>query len=107
MAWDGHANVEYSGSTYTVLYLYKYLFKGAKKVSVRFIIEDDVRLMMVSQVKLLFKWHFYFTWLIFDFVQVYTLKMSIYVICEVDDSVQWMQCGELTDFKRTLHRSHL
>ena len=25
--WNGHANVEFAGSTYTVIYLYKYLFK--------------------------------------------------------------------------------
>ena len=30
--WDGHINVEYAGSSYTVLYLYKYLFKGNKKL---------------------------------------------------------------------------
>ena len=30
--WDGHINVEYAGKTYTVLYLYKYLFKGNKKM---------------------------------------------------------------------------
>ena len=30
--WNGHANVEYSGSSYCVIYLYKYLFKGRKKV---------------------------------------------------------------------------
>ena len=30
--WEGHINVEYAGSTYSVLYLYKYLFKGNKKV---------------------------------------------------------------------------
>lgn len=29
--WNGHINVEYAGTTYTVLYLYKYLFKGNKK----------------------------------------------------------------------------
>jgi hypothetical protein len=29
---DGHINCEYAGSTYTVMYLYKYLFKGNKKV---------------------------------------------------------------------------
>jgi len=29
--WNGHANVEFAGSTYTVIYLYKYLFKGSKK----------------------------------------------------------------------------
>ena len=29
--WNGHANVEYSGS-YCEIYLYKYLFKGRKKV---------------------------------------------------------------------------
>lgn len=42
-AWDGHANVEYSGFTYTVLYLYKYLFKGAKKVKVRFVDEEEAK----------------------------------------------------------------
>ena len=26
--WDGHINIEYAGTTFTVLYLYKYLFKG-------------------------------------------------------------------------------
>ena len=30
--WDGHCNIEFSGLTYTVLYLYKYLFKGPSKV---------------------------------------------------------------------------
>jgi len=30
--WDGHINVEYAGTSYTVLYLYKYLFKGNKKL---------------------------------------------------------------------------
>ena len=30
--WGGHCNVEFSGLTYTVLYLYKYLFKGPSKV---------------------------------------------------------------------------
>jgi hypothetical protein len=29
--WNGHINVEYCGKTYTVLYLYKYLYKGNKK----------------------------------------------------------------------------
>lgn len=31
--WDGHCNVEFSGSTFMVVYLYKYLFKGPKRVS--------------------------------------------------------------------------
>jgi hypothetical protein len=30
--WDGHINVEYASSTYSMMYLYKYIFKGAKKV---------------------------------------------------------------------------
>ena len=34
--WDGHINVEYAGTSYTVLYLYKYLFKGNKKVKATF-----------------------------------------------------------------------
>ena len=32
MDWNGHANCEFAGSTYLVIYLYKYLFKGAKNV---------------------------------------------------------------------------
>jgi hypothetical protein len=32
--WRGHANVEYAGSCYSVLYLFKYLHKGNKKVKV-------------------------------------------------------------------------
>jgi hypothetical protein len=32
----GHINCEFSGQTYTILYLYKYLFKGATKVTVTF-----------------------------------------------------------------------
>ena len=32
--WEGHANVEYAGSAFCVLYLYKYLYKGHKKVKV-------------------------------------------------------------------------
>lgn len=31
--WDGHCNVEYAGSAKGVLYMYGYLFKGQKKVS--------------------------------------------------------------------------
>ena len=40
--WGGHCNVEFCGSTYTALYLYKYLFKGNKKVKVKFNNIDDV-----------------------------------------------------------------
>jgi hypothetical protein len=29
MDWDSHLNVEYSGSAYWALYMYKYSFKGA------------------------------------------------------------------------------
>jgi hypothetical protein len=29
--WDSHLNVEYSGSAYCALYLYKYCYKGASK----------------------------------------------------------------------------
>jgi len=43
MDWNGHANVEYAGSTYTVIYLYKYLFKGSKSVKLRPTNADDVR----------------------------------------------------------------
>lgn len=32
--WEGHANVEYAGNSQCVLYLYKYLYKGAKQVKV-------------------------------------------------------------------------
>jgi hypothetical protein len=31
MDWDSHINVEYSGSTYCALYLYKYCYKGAAR----------------------------------------------------------------------------
>ncbi len=31
MDWDSHLNVEYSGSAYCALYLYKYCYKGASK----------------------------------------------------------------------------
>ena len=34
--WGGHACLEFSGSTYCVLYLYDYLYKGSKKVQVNF-----------------------------------------------------------------------
>jgi hypothetical protein len=34
--WDGHCNIEFSGLTYTILYLYKYLFKGPSKVQLSF-----------------------------------------------------------------------
>ena len=33
--WDAHINVEFAGTSFTVLYLYKYLFKGNKKVKAR------------------------------------------------------------------------
>ncbi len=31
MDWDSHTNVEYSGSVYYALYLYKYYYKGAAR----------------------------------------------------------------------------
>lgn len=34
--WNGHLNVEFCASNFAVLYLYKYLFKGVKKVRVDF-----------------------------------------------------------------------
>jgi len=40
--WKGHCNVEFAGSTYTVLYLYGYLFKGNKKLRVELGNTDDV-----------------------------------------------------------------
>ena len=40
--WNGHANVEFAGSAYTVIYLYKYLFKGSKKVKLQLTNADDV-----------------------------------------------------------------
>ena len=33
LEWQGHSNVEYCGKTYSVLYLYNYLFKGNQKIS--------------------------------------------------------------------------
>ena len=35
MDWGGHINFEYCGSCLTVIYLYKYLFKGSKKEKFR------------------------------------------------------------------------
>ncbi len=29
--WDSHLNIEYSGSAYCALYMYKYCYKGARK----------------------------------------------------------------------------
>jgi hypothetical protein len=29
MDWDSHLNIEYSGSVYCALYMYKYCYKGA------------------------------------------------------------------------------
>jgi hypothetical protein len=40
--WNGHINVEYCGKSYVVLYLYKYLFKGNKKVKIQFENTDDL-----------------------------------------------------------------
>ena len=40
--WNGRANVEFAGSVYTVIYLYKYLFKGSKKVKLQLTNADDV-----------------------------------------------------------------
>ena len=31
MDWDSHINVEYSGSAYAALYMYKYCYKGPAK----------------------------------------------------------------------------
>ena len=34
MDWDGHVCLEFCGTTFCVLYLYKYLYKGSKKVTI-------------------------------------------------------------------------
>jgi hypothetical protein len=34
--WEGHKNVEYAGTSNSVLYLYKYLFKGNRKITAIF-----------------------------------------------------------------------
>jgi len=39
--WEGHANVEYAGSAFCVLYLYKYLYKGHKKIKVSISNDED------------------------------------------------------------------
>lgn len=41
--WQGHIYIDFSASVYTVLYLYKYLFKGAKKVKMRLTNAEDIR----------------------------------------------------------------
>jgi len=40
--WDGHLNVEFCGTTFSLLYLYKYCFKGNRKVSMELNNIDDV-----------------------------------------------------------------
>jgi hypothetical protein len=40
--WSGHVNVEYAATSYTVLYLYSYLFKGYSKVKCVLNNTDDV-----------------------------------------------------------------
>ena len=40
--WQGHANVEFCADSYAVLYLYKYLFKGNRKVTMQLDNVDDV-----------------------------------------------------------------
>ncbi len=40
--WDGHVNVEFCGSHYTPVYLYLYLFKGAKKERFRLTNAEDI-----------------------------------------------------------------
>lgn len=42
MDWGGHINFEYCGSCLTVIYLYKYLFKGSKKEKFRISNCDDI-----------------------------------------------------------------
>jgi uncharacterized protein YacL (UPF0231 family) len=43
MDWDSHINVEYSGSAYCALYLYKYCFKGAaRKERIDLSLEEDL-----------------------------------------------------------------
>ena len=41
--WEGHINVKYTGTNNSVLYLYKYLFKGNRKTKAIFqYITDNV-----------------------------------------------------------------
>ena len=40
--WDGHVNAEYCGNHYTPIYLYKYVFKGAKEERFRLKNADDI-----------------------------------------------------------------
>ena len=43
MDLDCHCNVEWCGSSYTPIYLYKYVFKGASKLKFRMMNADDIR----------------------------------------------------------------
>ena len=40
--WQGHSNVEWCGSAYTPVYLYKYIYKGAKKEKFRLTNAEDI-----------------------------------------------------------------
>ena len=40
--WNGHINCEFCGKAYVILYLYKYLFKGNKKVKILFDNTNDL-----------------------------------------------------------------
>jgi hypothetical protein len=40
--WDGHCFIDYCGSAHSVLYLYKYLYKGAKKAKLRLTNAEDI-----------------------------------------------------------------
>jgi hypothetical protein len=60
MDWDSHINVEYSGSAYCALYLYKYCYKGAaRKELIDLGSEqeldslDEIKLFMCSRIMLL------------------------------------------------------
>ncbi len=55
--WDSHLNVEYSGSVYCALYLYKYCYKGAsQREQITFELEkehdslDEIKLFMYGRI---------------------------------------------------------
>lgn len=54
MAWDGHLNLEYAASVKVAMYLYKYLYKGPKKVNIDITATDRT----VSEISLYLKGRF-------------------------------------------------
>jgi hypothetical protein len=113
--WDGHSNLEFAASTYCIFYLYKYLFKGNKKVQLSLNNISDIQ--SNDEINIFLRGRMITSmdamWRVFGYKTYPSPFPSVILIkpktpADVND---WMEKGKLTDiyvyFQRPQSLRHL